>query len=290
MTLRRVRIGPADTQWHGRFFGFVAGVFGGVDFVLWAQRGGWRDGYEIFAIVAGGEVVSTIGRTRMRLMVTGEPRIGYQLGAVATRTDFRRRGLARQLMEEVIGELEDPDQPIILFANNTVLAFYPRFGFRRVVQQRFAAAVEVAPVADLAPVCDVGNPADRAWLAALCAQARPIGRRFAAQDYFSTLLWHLTYRPGVAFRFDDLDAVVVTRSLGPVLVIRDLVAASPFDLRAVLPRLTPCRIARVEFGFHPETWWPDADVATATDDDTPLFVRGLPGLCAPLRFPELAET
>lgn len=290
MNWRRVRIGAADTEWHSRFFGFVGSVFPDVDFALWARRGGWDASYEVFAIAAGDEIVSTIGRTRMRLVVDGEIRIGYQLGAVATRADCRRRGLARQLMDWVIAELDDPDQPIILFANDGVLGFYPRFGFRRVPQQRFAADVDVAPASAMAPVCDVAEPDDRAWLEDLCARARPVGRRFSARDYYPILLWHLTCRPAIAYRFDRLAAAVVASSVGARLIIHDVLAAAPFDLRTVLARLTRSRMSRLELGFDPEAWWPDAQASTAADDDAPLFVRGLPGLRAPLRFPDLAQT
>ncbi|HLN10949.1 MAG TPA: GNAT family N-acetyltransferase [Xanthobacteraceae bacterium] len=287
--LRRIRIRAADTEWHGRFFGFVADVFG-IDFTLWAGRGGWRPDYDVFALVVGDEVVSTIGRTRMRLVVDGETRIGFQLGAVATCADFRRRGLSRQLMEEVIAEGDDPDQPIILFANDGVLGFYPRFGFRRVQQQRFGVAIDLEPAAAMAPVCDVAKPDDRAWLADLCARARPVGQCFAAHDYYPILLWHLTARPVIALRFDELDAAIVVTLRGPTLTIRDVLAVAPFELRCVLTRLTPRRVLRLEFGFDPQMWWPDAEVSAAPDDDGPLFVRGLPGLRAPLRFPDLAQT
>jgi predicted N-acetyltransferase YhbS len=290
MTWRRLRIGAADAEWHDRFFRFVASVFHDVDFALWARRGGWDASYQVFAIATGDEIVSTIGRTRMRLVVDGKIRVGYQLGAVATRADFRRGGLARQLIDWVIAELDDPDQPIILFANQGVLGFYPRFGFRRVPQQRFTADVEVEPASAAAPVCDVAEPGDRAWLADLCARALPLGRRFSARDYYPILLWHLTCRAALTFRFDGLDAAVVASSAGARLIIHDVLAAAPFDLQTVLALLTRSRMTRLEFGFDPEAWWPDAQACAAADEDAPLFVRGLPRLHAPLRFPDLAQT
>jgi hypothetical protein len=85
------------------------------------------------------------------------------------------------------------------------------------------------------------------------------------------------------------DEIVSTSTLGPRLV-RDVLAAAPFDLRTVLPRLTRMRISRLEFRFDPEAWWPDAAACPAAADDAPLFVRGLPRLRAPLRFPDLART
>ena len=42
-------------------------------------RGGWVDGYDVFAVVADGRIVSTVGRQRMRYVINGEPRNGYQI-------------------------------------------------------------------------------------------------------------------------------------------------------------------------------------------------------------------
>ena len=119
-----------DGAWHDRFFTFVAAIFkgGGQTFSDWAARGGWGKGYDVFAMVADDQIVSTVGRTTMRYVINGEARNGYQLGAVATQPDHRNRGLARLLMEKVLSELDAPDQPVILFANPSVLDLYPGSG------------------------------------------------------------------------------------------------------------------------------------------------------------------
>jgi hypothetical protein len=50
--------------------------------------GDWTECYEVFAVVDGGRILSTIGRSRMHSVVNGE--LGYRLGAVATRLPYRR--------------------------------------------------------------------------------------------------------------------------------------------------------------------------------------------------------
>ena len=51
-----------------------------------------------------------------------------------TRPGHRGRGLARRLMEEVLRDWSGRCDGMFLFANGTVLDFYPRFGFRRAAQ------------------------------------------------------------------------------------------------------------------------------------------------------------
>jgi GNAT superfamily N-acetyltransferase len=100
----------SDHAWHHRFFDFEASVFtaGGRTFPIWGARGGWVAGYDVFAAIVDNQIVSTVGRSAMRFVINGEERSGYQLGAVATRPGHRNRGLARLLMNEVLGELDAP--------------------------------------------------------------------------------------------------------------------------------------------------------------------------------------
>jgi GNAT superfamily N-acetyltransferase len=287
--VRRIR--HSDSAWHNRFFGFVELIFGGRTFFDWGARGGWADGYDVFAIVVDDQIVSTVGRMSMRYVINGEARNGFQLGAVATQPDHRNRGLARLLIETVFSELDTPDQPVILFANSSVLDFYPRFGFRRLAQTRFIGHVDLRPRGTPAPRLDLARPTDRAWLADHCARANAIGRGFAARDYYPPLLFHLTRQPRMVFRLDSLGAVVIAQQDGERLLIEDLLATRPFSLSDALPHVCAQPVRTVEFRFNPEAWWPNAESRALDDRESPLFVRGAAaGVREPVRFPDLAQT
>ena len=143
--LKILRIRSTDVDWHLQFIAHVQEIFRPNHWRLWRDRGGWTTDYEIFALLDGDRIVSTIGRSRMQLVNNGHAISGYQLGAVGTLPHYRGHGLARRLMEEIVGELDHPDQPIILYANDSVVDFYPRFGFRRVAQKQYLVEVSIAP-------------------------------------------------------------------------------------------------------------------------------------------------
>jgi predicted N-acetyltransferase YhbS len=287
----------SDRAWHDRFFGFVASIFDeGRTFASWGVRGGWVEGYDVFAVIADDQIISTVGRQSMRYVINGKQHDGYQLGAVATHADHRNRGLARLLMNKVLGELDAPDQPVILFANSSVLDFYPRFGFRRLAQSSFIGHIDVQPAGTLAPRLDLARPSDRAWLADHCARAMAIGQGFAARDYYPTMLFHLTRPSRTAFRLDSLGAVLIVQQHGDRLLIEDLLATRPFELTDALPQVCAQPVRTLEFGFHPEAWWPNAESQVFYDqvlDDggSPLFARGAAvEVEEPIRFPDLAHT
>jgi GNAT superfamily N-acetyltransferase len=289
MEVRMIRHG--DTELQGPFFRFVNGVFRGSrdeSWALWRDHGGWTEAYEVFAIMDGERIASTIGRSRMQWVVDGQVQTGFQLGAVATLEPYRRQTYARQLMDRVIAQSEGP---LILFANRSSVAFYPKFGFTRVAQRRSTAACVVQPSRAPAVRCDLSSPAERARLAALCARARPIRGRLTARDYGWIALWNLCCGPVAAFWLPDHDAVVATTVEPGRLIVHDVIAPNPFSLRTVVPSLITQPIATVEFLFDPEDWWQGAEHADPDDTDSPLFVLGLPAsFGGPVQFPDLART
>lgn len=288
------KILSSDTGRHPAFFQFIDSIFHGSrleKWTRWRDYGGWTEDYEVFAIVDGGKIVSTIGRSRMQLAINGEEQVGYQLGAIAMLESYRRQGLARQLMDRVIEELDEPDQPIILFANSSVLNFYPRLGFRRIPQRRSTAKVFIEPTGTHAPRFDPSSAADRSRLANLCARARPSRGPLAARDYHWILLWNLICGPATAFWLREVDVLVATSMENERLVIHDVIATQPFDLEPTIPALITQPVTELEFLFDPEDWWPTAIRSELDDADLTLFVRGRAATIArPVQFPELART
>jgi hypothetical protein len=55
----------------------------------WGARGGWADGYGVFAMVADNHIIGTVGRQSMRYVINDNARSGYQIGAVATHSNHR---------------------------------------------------------------------------------------------------------------------------------------------------------------------------------------------------------
>jgi len=102
----------------------------GIDFEPWYQRGFWTDRYDPYSVVENGRVVANVSVNRIDLRIHGQVKKLIQLGTVMTDPQYRNRGLVRILMGEIQQEFADADG-MFLFANDSVLEFYPKFGFRR---------------------------------------------------------------------------------------------------------------------------------------------------------------
>ena len=111
------------------FFSLAEQIFG-ISFAEWHRGGYWQQSYLPYALVEGEEVVANVSVNTMEFLRFGERKRYVQLGTVMTAPRFRGQGLARQLLEHVLLEWESCCQGIYLYANDTVLNFYPKFGFQ----------------------------------------------------------------------------------------------------------------------------------------------------------------
>jgi len=294
MKLQLQRISAPFGPLHASFLDHVETAFpqAGRTFRPWSERGGWTSDYEVFAAVDSDcRVVSTVGRLRMRFLFRGVACDGWQLATVATRPGWRRQGLSRRLIDWVLDESEIEGHPIILFGNDSVVDFYPRFGFRRVVQWHFTDIYPVEAAKRPAVRLDIRRSDDRRFLAHHCSRALPSGRCFGARDYYSALLFHLTIQELPVYWLDREQAVVIAGHEGDRLVIHDLLPTQAFDLRAALPQLAAATATSISFGFDPKDWWPSAATLCALPSNDHLFVRGsIDPPDGAFRFPDLAQT
>lgn len=287
--MQRRHFGAGDIALHAPYFRFLAANFPRVTsacWQAWADRGGWTGKHEVFALLDGDIFISAVARARMALVIDGTPVTGFQLAAVATLAEHRKRGLNRQLMDWVLAQ---SDGPVILFANAGAEDYYPQFGFRRVPQARATAPLAAAAPAAPAIRCDPDDPADRARLARLSARTRPHGQALTVSGYHEVILWHMGCRGTSLFWLPEHDAAVAASVEGERLVIHDVLAATPFDLAPSVPRLAGPAAAVVEFRFDPAGWWRGYAVAPLDDFGSMLFVRGAGALAGPVQFPALAH-
>jgi ribosomal protein S18 acetylase RimI-like enzyme len=290
MHLEPVLLSHADVDRHPAFFRYVQRVFPGLDFGPWYRRHGWTPTYEVHAVVDGDELVAAVGVARATAVVAGREHRGAQLGAVGVIPEARGRGLIRGLLEHVLAQLEPAVEVFHLYANETVLDLYPRFGFRRVEETEFEFAVALAPTPTPAPRVDLDDDVARAaWLEA-CARSLAPTERFGMRGYGATALWHASVLHPRAVRVLERGEVyVVAEQREDTLHVLDVAAPRRFDLLPLLPSLLEAPVTRVRFGFCPERWCPAA--RPTGPHDGALFVRTALALPeGPVLLPVLSQT
>lgn len=103
----------------------------GLNFEDWYQNGFWGDSYTPYSVVANGKVIANVSVNKTDLLVDGEVKHFLQLGTVMTEEKYRNKGFSRMFMEQIQMDYAGKTDGIYLFANDSVLDFYPKFGFRK---------------------------------------------------------------------------------------------------------------------------------------------------------------
>lgn len=94
------------------------------DFENFYRSGFWKDTCILYSLFDEDKIVSHI---TVSLFAQTEKTL-IQLGTVMTDENYQKQGLNRFLMERIIIDFKDVVAGIFLFANETVLDYYPKFG------------------------------------------------------------------------------------------------------------------------------------------------------------------
>lgn len=269
------------------FFALARQVFG-LDFASWYRAGWWTDRYVPHVLTVDGRVAANISVNIIDTLREGAPRRYLQLGTVMTDPAYRGRGLSRRLMEAVLDQWRDRCDGMYLYANDSVLDFYPRFGFLPAGEH--ICSRPLAGGESSARGLDVNKPADLELLREHYAHGNPFSA-LPMIDNFGLLMFYcgsflrecVRYVPGQ-------DAVVVAEQAGDTLICHDVYCPPGRDLAAILRAAAAPETARVELGFTPwstEGW----TVRPLLEEHTTLFV--LAGkenpFSTPCRMPSLSH-
>ena len=281
------RVRDDETARRG-FMNLAKQVFG-LDFEPWRAGGWWGEDYIPHALMDGERVAANVSANVIRARVQGADRTYLQIGTVMTDPEYRGRGLARRLMEEVLARYGGKCDGAYLYANDSVLDFYPKFGFQKAQGYQHSLLVQKSgePVRKL----DIDDPKDRARLVeAYLGRSNPhsalpvIGNKGLLMFYCGQFLKSCVYEvPG-------LDAVAIAVYDGGSMLVHDVFGGSA-PLKEILNALAAEETKTAHLGFTPA----DAEVFHAephVEENTTLFVTGeLTGLFSENRimFPLLSH-
>lgn len=247
------------------FFSLARRVFG-LSFEAWYAAGWWTQRYIPYSAVVDGRVAANVSVNVIDMLWRGEERRCVQLGTVMTDPDFRGRGLSRRLLETVLPQWRERCDMLCLFANDTVLDFYPRFGFARAWEHQFTCTAERGGGA--ARKLDMHSAADTALFLKCSERSNPYSA-LAMVDNPGLLMFYCAGALSDCVYYSEvLDAAaVIVRGVQGDLCC-DLFCEEKVPLRQALGAFLPGR--RVTLGFTPKEACGEASVRM--DDDEALFV------------------
>lgn len=265
----------------------------GIEFEAWFQKGCWDDDYICHSIVSDNEIIANISVSRMNLVIDGVTMKAIQIGTVMTHPEYRGQGYSKQLMEYVLKTYEKTCDFVFLFANNTVLDFYPKFGFKAINEFQFFIDVNTTSTKKVS--IDKLNPSrEEDWnlIKHINQFRQPVSQRFGVTNNQGLITFYaLSVYPECLYYSPKDDAIIIFEHDGELLHLYDVVSAEQVDLEDLITRISGKDTRKIKFYFTPDQLLDQAYFEPFDKKEDVLFIKSNSdfGKISPFCVPKLAH-
>lgn len=245
-----------------------------INFEEWFRSGFWNDKYVCYSYIDNNEVISNVSINKMNLIYQGENYSALQIGTVMTHPNYRGQGLAKNLLNHVIAKYEDQYDFLYLFANDTVLDFYPKFGFGRIEESSFTVdACNLKKKASKLKKLNPDNKTDFQLISRIVSKRAPLSNILDVKESEDLLMFYvLIALKNELYYLEELDVIILMEQEGTDLYVLDILSTKKLDVVEVLSYLSTKKIETIHLLFTPEkSKYIDAAYIIETEDM--LFVR-----------------
>ena len=242
-----------------------------LDFENWYQNGYWTGRYNPYSVVVDGKVVSNISVNRTDFQWNGERKCLIQLGTVMTDEAYRNKGYSRRIMEEIERDYAGKVDGMYLFGNDSVLNFYPKFGFVAAEQYQYVKEVCNTKEGTMEQV-PMENKAHWDKLEEII-QSSEHCCSFDMVDNSQLNMFYLSqFMQENVFYSKELEVYAVAEIEGEELQLDMIMAKKQVDVDAVVEAFGR-NIKKVKLGFAPQNA-SGFQLCQVKVDDCTLFVKG----------------
>lgn len=254
-----------------------------LDFKFWYDLNLWDSNYESYSIMKNDKIISNICVYKTDILLNGKKYPALSVGAVATEEEYKGKGYSRRIMEHIINKY--PDVPMYLSANETVIDFYPRFGFERIFEKLPVAQFKIHNEAEPRKlVFDDQKVWDYVY------KRNNYSSKLDCLNTASINLFHihLGYLKDCIYDIPELDTIIIAEQNEGILRIIGVFSLRDIAFENLAKYLPFKNVSKIEFGFIP--YWNDLEFEMNTYETDPLFVRNVKCELGDFKFPELSVT
>lgn len=243
----------------------------GFNFEEWHKHGYWKNQYIPYSLMDGDIVVSNVSVNTMDFEVFGKTKRYIQLGTVMTDANYRNQGLLRVIMEKVIAEWKDKCDLIYLFANDSVLDFYPKFGFAKLKQYQCTKLVNKKDKHGVVRKLDMSNEDDRALVYDKANDSCSLSKVCMRGNPELIMFYCTLFMKDSVYYIKDYDAIVIANFNEDTIEVLDIFCKKEVYLDEILNYLVNENVKREKLYFTPKEI--DSYAIIPLEEDT-LFVLG----------------
>ncbi len=223
----------------------------GFNFEQWYEDGYWGDKYIPYSLLDGDKVVSNVSVNIMDFLILGEQKRYVQIGTVMTDEDYRGQGLCRALMEIALKEWENKCDLIYLFANDSVLDFYPKFGFNMCDEYQYSINKTKEDKSEKIRKMSMDNDKSREFVYNMVCNTIPFSK-ISIKNNTSLIMFYCTYfMKDNIYYLEDYDAIVICDFNEDVLYLQDVFSTKEVKLDNIINAMMNEKTKKVVLEFTP---------------------------------------
>jgi len=234
------------------------------------QSGYWGEGYIPYSILDGDKVVSNVSVNVMDFSYMGEKMRFIQIGTVMTDLEYRNQGLNRYLMGQVLREWRDKCDLVYLFANDSVLEFYPKFGFVPTREYQCSKEIHTENRTLNIVKLDMSAEKDKNLLMDTVNESVHFAK-LSVRDSSSTMFYCTSFMKGNVFFIKDFNAIAIAEFKDNMVYLNDVYCKKEVLLDDIIEAMVTKENNKVVLGFTPK----DTESYNQTvlhEENTTLFI------------------
>ncbi len=241
----------------------------GFSFENWYLNGFWGDKFIPHSLIDGNKVIAHVSVSLMDFDLDGIKKHYIQIGTVMTDKDYGGQGLSRYLMQRVIDEYKENSDGIYLFGNDSVINFYPKFGFIKSKQYQYSK--DIYSINNVKKIQQVDMSDKVKWEDFFNTVNNSVSNDRFTMDNPGLIAFWTRWSSSVYYLVED-DTYIIADVKGDNLFIKQIIANHKVNLETVISSFGN-DIKKVILGFTPY------DVAGYTideyhEEDCTLFILG----------------
>ena len=226
----------------------------GFNFEQWYQDGYWKNQYIPYSLIDrdGDKLISNVSVNVMDFKVFGEEKRYIQLGTVMTDPDYRKQGLVRVLIKKAIADYRDKCDLIYLFANNSVLNFYPKIGFEELKQYQCVSKVDVIHTDISVKRLNMSDKNNRSLVIDKVMHAVPVSKVSMCTNAELIMFYCTLFMKNNVYYSENYDAVLIADFTENTVEVMDIFCTKNIPLNRILNALTNKSVTKIVLFFTPQ--------------------------------------
>jgi len=270
---------------------YISRIFPSISFKKWHSEGFWTEKYIPHVLIESGIIIANVSAAIIDVIFDGRKCSAVQIGAVGTLPEYRGRGFSRILNDYVSNKYKGTADLIFLFANDSVLKFYPKFGFKLAIESIYVQESNIPKPAFSARKLSIESEVNYFLIKELIRQRSPLTRIFGAENFGFITWWHIfnLYADNLYY-LEEEDVIIIKKEKGDSLDIIDVIFCGQIDINSIIPKIIDSNsIKSINYLFPPDQL--DFKFDKVKKYDSGLFVMGeFNTRGRPFKYPETAVT